>query len=186
MRRRPHCRACVGDIPIAITLRPGQSAVWVHGRDISGELEGEAVGRAASAVATLPIGTPNRYGAVASPALPGEAWSWRGGTLVRWCFRMPTSSFSWMPPSMSGRGGGGWKWRQAGHGDTFDEVRQAIAARDEQDRTRTLAPLVRRRRTHTLLIRRIYLLTMSCGLWYQRRNTTSCGVTVEPACAPWP
>ena len=32
--------------------------------------------------------------------------------------------------------------RQAGHGDTLAGVRQAIAARDEQDRTRTLAPLV--------------------------------------------
>ena len=32
--------------------------------------------------------------------------------------------------------------RQAGHSETLEEIRRAVAARDDQDRTRALAPLV--------------------------------------------
>ncbi len=131
----------VSETPIVITLRPGQSAVWVHGRDISGELAGEAVGRAASAVATLPMVRQTvtvqlrRLRCQGSLVMEGRDI----GTVV-----FPDANVKFfLDASLDVRVQRRWReMRQAGHGDTFEEVRQAIAARDEQDRTRTLAPLV--------------------------------------------
>ena len=131
----------VSETPIVITLRPGQSAVWVHGRDISGELEGEAVGRAASAVATLHAVRQTvtvqlrRLRCQGSLVMEGRDI----GTVV-----FPDANVKFfLDASLDVRAQRRWReMRQAGHGDTFEEVRQAIAARDEQDRTRTLAPLV--------------------------------------------
>lgn len=132
--------ALVSEISIAITLRPGHSAVWVHGRDISGELEGEAVGRAASAVATLPMVRQTvtvqlrRLRCQGSLVMEGRDI----GTVV-----FPDAHVKFfLDASLDVRARRRWlERRQAGHGDTFEEVRQAIAARDEQDRNRTLAPL---------------------------------------------
>ena len=80
---------------------------------------------------------------------------------------------------------GGRKCARQGHGDTLEEVRRAIAARDEQDRTRTLAPLVPAADAH-VIDTADFSIDAVVRLWYQRRNTTFCGVTVESACAPWP
>ena len=132
--------ALVSETPIAITLCPGQSAVWVHGRDIAGELEGEVVGRAASAVATLPMVRQTvtlqlrRLRCQGSLVVEGRDI----GTIV-----FPDANVKFfLDASLDVRARRRWLERRlAGHGDTFDEVRQAIAARDEQDRNRTLAPL---------------------------------------------
>ena len=133
--------AIVSETPIALTLRPGQSAVWVHGRDISVELEGETVGRAASAVATLPMVRQTvtvrlrRLRCQGNLVMEGRDI----GTVV-----FPDADIKFfLDASLDVRVQRRWReMRQAGHGDTLEEVRQAIAARDEQDRTRTLAPLV--------------------------------------------
>ena len=133
--------AIVSETPIALTLRPGQSAVWVHGRDISVELEGETVGRAASAVATLPMVRQTvtvqlrRLRCQGNLVMEGRDI----GTVV-----FPDADIKFfLDASLDVRVQRRWReMRQAGHGDTFEEVRQAIAARDEQDRTRNLAPLV--------------------------------------------
>ena len=133
--------ALVAETAIDIALRPGQSAVCVHGRDISEELAGEAVGKAASAVATLPVvrqtvtAQLRRLRCQGNLVMEGRDI----GTVV-----FPDADVKFfLDASLDVRAWRRWQeMRQAGHGDTLEEVRQAIAERDEQDRTRTLAPLV--------------------------------------------
>jgi cytidylate kinase len=133
--------ALVAETRIDIALRPGQSAVWVNGRDISEELVGEAVGRAASAVATLPVvrqtvtARLRRLRCHGSLVMEGRDI----GTVV---FPDADAKF-FLDASLDVRAWRRWQeMRRAGHDDTLEEVRQAIAARDKQDRTRALAPLV--------------------------------------------
>ena len=133
--------ALVAETPIDIALRPGQSAVWVNGRDISEALAGEAVGRAASAVATLPV--------VRQTVTAQLRRLRRQGSLVMEGRDIGTVVFPdadvkfFLDASLAVRAWRRWQeMRQAGRGDTLAEVRQAMASRDEQDRTRALAPLV--------------------------------------------
>lgn len=131
----------VAETPIDIALRPGQSAVWVYGRDISEELNGEAVGRAASAVATLSMvrqtvtAQLRRLRCQGSLVMEGRDI----GTVV-----FPDADVKFfLDASLDVRARRRWQeMRQAGRGGRLEEVRQAMAARDEQDRTRVLAPLV--------------------------------------------
>ena len=133
--------ALLAETPFDITLRPGHSAVWAHGRDISGELGGEAAGRAASAVATLPgvrqivTARLRRLRCQGSLVMEGRDI----GTVV-----FPDADVKFfLDASPAVRTRRRWReMRQAGHRDTFEEVRQAIDARDEQGRARALAPLV--------------------------------------------
>lgn len=133
--------AFVAETPIEVALRPGQLAVWVHGRDISEELTGEAVGRAASAVATLSMVRQTvttrlrRLRCQGNLVMEGRDI----GTVV-----FPDADVKFfLDASLEVRAWRRWQeMRQAGHGGTLAEVRQAIAARDDQDRTRALAPLV--------------------------------------------
>ena len=133
--------ALVAETPIDITLRPGQSAVWVDGRDISADLAGEAVGRAASTVATLPVVRQSVTAQLRRLRCQGNlVMEGRDiGTVV-----FPDADVKFfLDASLDVRARRRWQeMRQTGHGDTLEEVRQAMAARDEQDRTRTLAPLV--------------------------------------------
>ena len=99
------------------------------------------MGRAASAVATLPLVRQTvtlqlrRLLCQGSLVMEGRDI----GTVV-----FPNANVKFfLDASLAIRAWRRWRERRlAGHGDTFEEVRQAIAARDEQDRTRTLAPLV--------------------------------------------
>ncbi len=133
--------ALVAETPIAIALRPGRSAVWVNGRDISEALAGEAVGRAASAVATLSVVRQvvtlhlRRLRCQGSLVMEGRDI----GTVV-----FPDADVKFfLDASLDVRARRRWQeMRQTGHGDTLEGVRQALAERDEQDRTRTLAPLL--------------------------------------------
>lgn len=133
--------ALVAETPIEIALRPGQSAVWVHGRDISEELTGEAVGSAASAVATLSMVRQTvtvqlrRLRCQGSLVMEGRDI----GTVV-----FPDADVKFfLDASLEVRARRRWQEIcQTGHGGTLEEVRQVMAARDEQDRTRALAPLV--------------------------------------------
>ena len=133
--------ALAAETPIDIGLHPGQSAVWIRGRNVSEELAGEAVGKAASAVATLPVvrqivtAQLRRLRCQGSLVMEGRDI----GTVV-----FPDADVKFfLDASLEVRARRRWQeLRQAGHGDTLAEVRQAIAARDEQDRTRILAPLV--------------------------------------------
>ena len=141
--------ALLAETLIVIKLRPGQSAVWVGGRDISEALAGEEVGRAASAVATLPVvrqtvtAQLRRLRCQGSLVMEGRDI----GTVV-----FPDASVKFfLDASLEVRARRRWQEiRQAGHGGTFEEVRQALAARDEQDRTRALAPLAAAADAHVI------------------------------------
>ena len=141
LRDNDRIAALVTETPIEVALCPGQAAIWVHGRDISEALTGEAVGRAASAVATLSMvrqvvtAQLRRLRCQGSLVMEGRDI----GTVV-----FPDADVKFfLDASLEVRARRRWQeMRQAGCGDTFEEVRQALAARDEQDRARALAPLV--------------------------------------------
>ena len=179
LRDEDRIAALVTGTPIDIAFRPGRSTVRVNGRDISAALAGEAVGRAASTVATLPVVRQ-------SVTAQLRRLRWQGnlvmegrdiGTVV-----FPDADVKFfLDASLDVRARRRWREMcQAGHG-----TRSRRSGRPSPYAMNRTAPVPLRhwcrRPTHTLSIRRISLLTMSCGLWYQRRNTTFCGVTVEPA-----
>ena len=126
---------------IQLGLRPGDAAVWVNGRDISGALTGEAVGRAASAVATLPAvrqtvtAQLRRLRSEGSLVMEGRDI----GTIV-----FPDADIKFfLDASLDVRSQRRWReMHGAGHGETLEAVCRAVARRDTQDRTRALAPLV--------------------------------------------
>ena len=126
---------------IRIALRPGEAAVRVDGQDISEELAGEAVAGAASAVAMLPavrqaVTTQlRRLHCLGNLVMEGRDI----GTVV-----FPDADVKFfLDASLDVRAQRRWReMHDAGRGETFEEIRGAVAARDEQDRTRALAPLV--------------------------------------------
>ena len=141
LRDEDRIAALVASIPIDITFRRGQSTVRVNGQDISAALVGEAVGRAASTVATLPVVRQSVTAQLRRLRCQGNlVMEGRDiGTIV-----FPDADVKFfLDASLDVRARRRWQEMcQTGHGDTLAEVRRAIAARDEQDRTRTLAPLV--------------------------------------------
>ena len=141
LRDEDRIAALVASIPIDITFRRGRSTVRVNGQDISAALVGEAVGRAASTVATLPVVRQSVTAQLRRLRCQGNlVMEGRDiGTIV-----FPDADVKFfLDASLDVRARRRWQEMcQTGHGDTLAEVRQAIAARDEQDRTRALAPLV--------------------------------------------
>lgn len=141
LRDEDRIAALVTSTPIDIAFRRGQSTVRVNGRDISAVLAGEAVGRAASTVATLPVVRQSVTAQLRRLRFQGNlVMEGRDiGTVV-----FPDADVKFfLEASLDVRARRRWQEMcQTGHGDTLAEVRQAIAARDEQDRTRALAPLV--------------------------------------------
>ena len=133
--------ALLAESRIRIALRPGEAAVRVNGHDVSAELAGEAVGGAASAVATLPevrqavTAQLRRLRCEGSLVMEGRDI----GTVV-----FPDADVKFfLDASLEVRTQRRWReMRQAGDGGTLEEVRRAVARRDDQDRTRSLAPLV--------------------------------------------
>lgn len=127
---------------ITMTFCDGQSAVLVNGQDITSQLRGEAVGKAASVVATLPAvrqrvtSQLRRLRCQASLVMEGRDI----GTVV---FPEATAKF-FLDASLAVRSQRRWQeMHQVGQTATHDEVTQAVAARDAQDRSRPEAPLVR-------------------------------------------
>ena len=133
--------ALVAATRIDIALRPGDAAVRVDGRDISADLAGEGVAAGASAVAKLPAvrqavtAQLRRLRCAGSLVMEGRDI----GTVV-----FPDADVKFfLDASLDVRAQRRWReLRQAGDGETLEEVRRAIARRDGQDRTRALAPLV--------------------------------------------
>ena len=131
----------VAESRISIALRPGEAAVRVNGQDISGVLAGEGVAEAASAVARLPAvrqavtAQLRRLRCQGSLVMEGRDI----GTVV-----FPDADLKFfLDASLEVRALRRWREMHAeGHGDTLEEVRRAVAARDDQDRSRALAPLV--------------------------------------------
>jgi cytidylate kinase len=125
---------------IDLTLRRGQSEVWVEGQNVTEQLGGEVVGRAASAVATIPAvrqrvtAKLRRLRCQADLVMEGRDI----GTVV---FPDATCKF-FLDAALEVRGQRRFQEMQrAGDGATLERVTQAMTARDTQDRARTVAPL---------------------------------------------
>jgi cytidylate kinase len=127
-------------ITIAVTFCHGQSAVWVQGQNVTDALRGEVVGHAASAVATLPAvrqvitAKLRRLRCQADLVMEGRDI----GTAV---FPDATLKF-FLDAPLAVRGTRRFQeMQQAGQAMSLEQVVQAVAKRDAQDRTRALAPL---------------------------------------------
>jgi len=128
--------------PIEMTFQHGQSAVWVAGQNVTCQLRGEIVGKAASAVALLPavrqtITTKlRRLRCQADLVMEGRDI----GTVV-----FPDASVKFfLDASLTARGQRRFQEMQrARQAMTYEQVTQAVATRDAQDRARAIAPLFR-------------------------------------------
>jgi cytidylate kinase len=125
---------------IKLRCQDGQSEVWVGGKNITFQLRGEEVGKAASAVATMPavrrIITARLRQVCCQVDVVIEGRDI--GTVV---FPEATVKF-FLDASLVVRGQRRFReMRQAGQEMTLGQVVQAVTARDTQDRTRAAAPL---------------------------------------------
>jgi cytidylate kinase len=134
--------ALLEQTPIAVTCQHGRSAVWVAGRDVTCQLHGELVGKAASAVALLPAvrqtitAQLRRLRAQADLVMEGRDI----GTVV---FPDASAKF-FLDASLAARGQRRFQEMQrTSQAMPYEQVTQAVAARDAQDRARAIAPLVR-------------------------------------------
>jgi cytidylate kinase len=139
----PEAGACfLAQRCIALTFQEGVSEVWVDGQPVTAHLQGEAVGKMASAAATLPavrqlITTKLRHLRCAGPlVMEGRDI----GTVV-----FPDASIKFfLDAAVEKRSLRRWQEMQrTGFGGTLEDVMQAVTARDAQDRHRTAAPLQR-------------------------------------------
>lgn len=127
----------------------GHSAVWVNGQCLTSQLRGEAVGAAASAVATLPAvrreitAVLRRIGRLESVVMEGRDI----GTVV---FPDAAAKF-FLDASLQERSQRRFRDLQAaGQPVTMAHVVAAVAARDAQDRSRETAPLAAAADAHVI------------------------------------
>lgn len=130
----------VQQMTLEVMFRDGQSEVWVNGQPLAAQLHGEAVGAAASAVATVPMvrqmitAQLRHLRCQANLVVEGRDI----GTVV---FPDATVKF-FLDASLERRGQRRFRdLQEAGQTVTLEHVTQAVAARDSQDRSRALAPL---------------------------------------------
>ena len=93
------------------------------------------------------VPAPGRAGvrrrAPARPARPGAPWWSRGGTRARWSSRRRTASSTWTPRRTRAPAGASRSSEAAAERQGLDAIRAGIEARDDADRTRSVAPLAR-------------------------------------------
>jgi cytidylate kinase len=128
--------------PVELRLHQGQAVVWVCGQNVTCQLRGEAVGKAASAVGTLPAVRQRittrlrRLRCQADLVMEGRDI----GTVV---FPDATLKF-FLEAALAARGQRRFReMQQAGSTMSSEQVQQAVAARDAQDQSRAEAPLMR-------------------------------------------
>ena len=141
--------ACLGHTPIELTFHAGTLEVWVAGQCVTSQVRGEAVARAASAVATMPgvrqvITAQLRHmGCQADVVMEGRDI----GTVV---FPDATVKF-FLDASLTVRGQRRMQeLQQGGNTATLGQVVEAMTRRDSQDRARAAAPLVQSPDAHTI------------------------------------
>jgi len=134
--------ACLERTPIALTFGAGTAEVWVAAQCVTSQLRGEAIARAASAVATMSgvrqviTAQLRQLGCQADLVVEGRDI----GTVV---FPDATVKF-FLEASLTVRGQRRFQeMQQAGHTATLGQVVEAMARRDIQDRERAAAPLVK-------------------------------------------
>jgi len=133
--------ACLQRTPIELTFPNGMLQVWVAGQCVTSQLRGEAVARAASAVAMMPgvrqviTAQLRQIGCEADVVMEGRDI----GTVV---FPDATVKF-FLDAAPTVRGQRRLQeMQQGGNTVILGEVVQAMAQRDSQDRARATAPLV--------------------------------------------
>jgi cytidylate kinase len=134
---------------IDIKCCKGHSAVWVDGQCLTTQLRGEAVGAAASSVATLPAvrreitGLLRRIGRLESVVMEGRDI----GTVV-----FPDAAVKFfLDASLQERSQRRFHdLQEAGQPVPMAQVAAAVAARDAQDRSRETAPLVAAADAHVI------------------------------------
>ena len=138
---RPAIVALVQRTTIELTFCDGLSEVWVNGQQVTSQLRGEIVGAAASAVATVAAVRDvitahlRRTRCQGNLVMEGRDI----GTVV-----FPDATLKYfLDASLRVRSQRRFRELQrAGQPVTLQQVQDAVAARDAQDRTRTVAPLV--------------------------------------------
>lgn len=145
----PAIVACLEHTPLDLTFRDGLPEVWVAGQCVTLQLPGEAVGRAASAVATIPqvrqvlTAKLRQLRCQADLVMEGRDI----GTVV---FPDATVKF-FLDASPAVRGQRRLQeMQQAGQAATLGQVVEAMARRDSQDRSRAVAPLVPARDAYSI------------------------------------
>jgi len=133
--------ACLQRTPIELTFPNGMLQVWVTGQCVTSQLRGEAVARAASAVAMMPgvrqviTAQLRQIGCEADVVMEGRDI----GTVV---FPDATVKF-FLDAAPTVRGQRRLQeMQQGGNTVILGEVVEAMAQRDSQDRARATAPLV--------------------------------------------
>jgi cytidylate kinase len=139
----------LGQTSIELTFTQGRSEVWVNGKNITCRLRGEAVGHAASAVAMQSevrqaiTAKLRQLRCQADLVMEGRDI----GTVV---FPDATVKF-FLDASLEIRTRRRFlEMQQAGHGMSLEQVSQAVAARDAQDRERAMAPLISAPEAHII------------------------------------
>jgi len=134
---------------MSFTFHNGTLEVWIAGQCVTSQLRGEAVSQAASTVATMPgvrrmITAQLRHlGCQADVVMEGRDI----GTVV---FPDATIKF-FLDASLQMRGQRRMQeMQQVGNTATLGQVVEAMARRDSQDRTRTVAPLMPSSEAHTI------------------------------------
>jgi cytidylate kinase len=133
--------ACLQRTPIELTFHDGTLEVWVAGQCVTSQLRSEAVTHAASAVATMPdvrrviTVQLRQISCQADVVMEGRDI----GTVV---FPDATAKF-FLDASPTVRGQRRLQeLQQGGNTATLEQVVEALAQRDSQDRARAAAPLV--------------------------------------------
>jgi len=141
--------ACLERTPMSFTFHKGTLEVWIAGQCVTSQLRGEAVSQAASTVATMSgvrqmITAHLRHlGCQADVVMEGRDI----GTVV---FPDATIKF-FLDASLQVRGQRRMQeMQQVGNTATLGQVVEAMARRDSQDRTRTVAPLMPSSEAHTI------------------------------------
>jgi cytidylate kinase len=132
--------ALLENLAIDVMFCHGKSEVWIQGQNVTGALRGETVGKAASAVATIPL-VRQMITAKLRRLRCGADLVMEGRDIGTAVFPDATLKF-FLDASLSVRGARRFQeMRQTGQSMTIEQVEQAVAARDAQDRGRALAPL---------------------------------------------
>lgn len=138
--------AWIQEISLTLTFVNRHSVVWIDGRCATSKLQGETVGAAASAVATVPAvrqvitSLLRRVRGCGGSSSPGVVMEGRDiGTVV---FPDATVKF-FLDASIEIRGQRRFQdMQRMGQSVTLSRVMEAVAARDAQDRSRGVAPLM--------------------------------------------